>query len=264
VSSLRATHRWCLTGTPIQNRVDDLGSLLGFLRAYPFDELTKFRTIISESVENKDAEGYERLGRLFRAVSLRRVKDMESVELHLPKRHEVTRLVELDPKEKELYNLIKKSSGSARATGSGRGILQVILRLRQISNHGPDLLPLELLKRLESAGISGPLSSLLEIQCCEGCKSPINEGGDTSERALGCGHQLCDVCLPPVEDEGDEFDLVCPICSGGTLRPGKKAPTTGRVSAKGYRTSTKVRALLAQLDLDKIRALGANEEQPKR
>lgn len=36
--TLRATHRWCVSGTPIQRGLDDLYGLLRFLGAQPFDD----------------------------------------------------------------------------------------------------------------------------------------------------------------------------------------------------------------------------------
>ena len=38
VFALHAERRWAMSGTPIQNQLDDLFSLLHFLRAAPFDE----------------------------------------------------------------------------------------------------------------------------------------------------------------------------------------------------------------------------------
>ncbi|CAP62053.1 uncharacterized protein PODANS_5_650 [Podospora anserina S mat+] len=215
-------------------------------------------------MENRDVEGYERLSRLFQAVSLRRVKDMDSLDLHLPKRHDVVRLVELDEEETALYNLVKKSSATTfKATGTGRGILQVILRLRQVSNHGADLLPSEILNRLKTADISGLPPSIFDTKRCEVCGDIVGQGMETPERFLGCGHPVCTACLPLNRQDDDNCDPICPICNDSAMGKVKSKPS-GRELAKSYRPSSKVRALLVQLDLDKANITTGSEDVPKR
>lgn len=48
---LRATHRWCITGTPIQRKLDDLYGLLKFLKASPFDISRWWAEVIREPYE---------------------------------------------------------------------------------------------------------------------------------------------------------------------------------------------------------------------
>ncbi|ROW05656.1 hypothetical protein VSDG_00671 [Cytospora chrysosperma] len=47
VCDLEATSRWAVTGTPIQNRLDDLATLVKFVRAYPYDDPKRFKADIS-------------------------------------------------------------------------------------------------------------------------------------------------------------------------------------------------------------------------
>ncbi|CAI7648686.1 unnamed protein product [Penicillium viridicatum] len=47
VVNLSAQHRWCLTGTPIQNSIEDLGALVAFLRVPILDRVAPFRKFIS-------------------------------------------------------------------------------------------------------------------------------------------------------------------------------------------------------------------------
>lgn len=42
---LRSTYRWCLTGTPMMNRLEDFQSLLGFLRIKPYNNPKKFKSV---------------------------------------------------------------------------------------------------------------------------------------------------------------------------------------------------------------------------
>lgn len=44
-SRLNATYRWCLTGTPMMNRLEDFQSLLGYLRIRPYNNKDKFKTV---------------------------------------------------------------------------------------------------------------------------------------------------------------------------------------------------------------------------
>lgn len=43
--ALNAAHRWCLTGTPMMNRLEDFQSLLGFLRIRPYNNKEKFKAV---------------------------------------------------------------------------------------------------------------------------------------------------------------------------------------------------------------------------
>uniref|UniRef100_A0A671UJ31 Transcription termination factor 2 n=1 Tax=Sparus aurata TaxID=8175 RepID=A0A671UJ31_SPAAU len=71
VCKLRARARWAVTGTPIQNNLLDMYSLLKFLRCSPFDEYKLWKA----QVDNGSNRGRERLNLLTRSLLLRRTKD---------------------------------------------------------------------------------------------------------------------------------------------------------------------------------------------
>ncbi|PKU33895.1 hypothetical protein llap_15801 [Limosa lapponica baueri] len=71
VCKLRASARWAVTGTPIQNNLLDMYSLLRFLRCSPFDEYKVWKY----QVDNNTKKGGERLSLLTRSLLLRRTKD---------------------------------------------------------------------------------------------------------------------------------------------------------------------------------------------
>ncbi|XP_009986807.1 PREDICTED: transcription termination factor 2, partial [Tauraco erythrolophus] len=71
VCKLRATARWAVTGTPIQNNLLDMYSLLRFLRCSPFDEYKVWKY----QVDNNTKKGGERLSLFTKSLLLRRTKD---------------------------------------------------------------------------------------------------------------------------------------------------------------------------------------------
>ncbi|CAH0594530.1 unnamed protein product [Chrysodeixis includens] len=105
VSALRASRRWCLTGTPVQNKDLDLFALLKFLRCSPFDDLTMWK----KWIDNKSLGGQERLNTIMQCLLLRRTK----VQLQqrgqlacLPDRTAHQRHVTLTPAEMNVYQKV--------------------------------------------------------------------------------------------------------------------------------------------------------------
>lgn len=71
---LRAKRRWCLSGTPIQNAIDDLYSYFRFLKFDPFISFNVFREHIKAPISRNSANGYRKLQTLLRTIMLRRTK----------------------------------------------------------------------------------------------------------------------------------------------------------------------------------------------
>ncbi|KAI8376541.1 SNF2 family N-terminal domain-containing protein [Radiomyces spectabilis] len=79
-TELIAKKRWCLTGTPIQNHVDELYSLLRFLRIQPLSDYQTFKKTISLPIQlGQGRLAMERLKAVLMAVMLRRTKDILKV-----------------------------------------------------------------------------------------------------------------------------------------------------------------------------------------
>ena len=72
---LKAQYRWCLTGTPYQNNVDDVYSLIKFLRIPPFEDREYWQERISSLAKaGRMSLALQRLRTLLRAIMLRRTK----------------------------------------------------------------------------------------------------------------------------------------------------------------------------------------------
>ncbi|KAK7976507.1 hypothetical protein PG989_014970 [Apiospora arundinis] len=104
-SSLAARHRWCLTGTPIQNSLEDLGALVAFLRIPLLENaLTYQRFIINQSKQGAKYR-FKNLRTLLESICLRRTKEI----IGLADPVQETRELAFTPTERDQYNeLLRK------------------------------------------------------------------------------------------------------------------------------------------------------------
>ncbi|KAI8195213.1 alpha-1 6-mannosyltransferase subunit [Colletotrichum sp. SAR 10_65] len=104
VCALNSVSRWAVTGTPIQNHLNDLATLLKFLSVYPYNEKRVFDADISHMWKTGHTEeAVKRLKRLAGCLLLRRPRNT----VELPPRRDLVYHIELQPEERELYNQIR-------------------------------------------------------------------------------------------------------------------------------------------------------------
>jgi SNF2 family DNA or RNA helicase len=237
ICRLQASRRWAVTGTPVQNRLDDLGALLRFLRLVPFDDRSKFLRYIVEPFKCCDPEIVPKLRILVDSITLRRLKD----KIDLPPRTDHIITLDFTPEERHVYDLFARnaqdrvqvlSSAYGRANPlSGHTyihILRSILRLRLLCAHGKDLLSEEDLNTLQgmTAATAIDLDSddensspgLSDQQAYEMLKLMQDTGGDMCNE---CGKKLGSSDDTNIESEGQEdllgymnpcYHLFCPAC----------------------------------------------------
>lgn len=150
IFQLDAQRRWSVTGTPIQNRLEDLGSVTKFLRLYPFNEKGQFTAHIVSPFKSENPHAVTTLCVLVDSFTLRRVKD----RIDLPSRHDQTVMLTFSERERKLHEFFRQESnvmmnviaGQSKQKMSGKMyhlVLKAMMILRQISAHGKELLDSE-------------------------------------------------------------------------------------------------------------------------
>ena len=138
--AITAGHRVALTGTPVENRLDELWSIMQILNPGLLGTRTGFRRMLATPIERRsDAEAEQRLKRITAPFLLRRRKHDPEVLPDLPPRQDSTEFCTLTLEQAGLYQAtidtilggVQESDGIARR---GR-VLALITRLKQVCNH---------------------------------------------------------------------------------------------------------------------------------
>ncbi len=172
---LRAAHRICLSGTPMENHLGELWSLMRFLMpGFLADEKT-YNTDIRKPIE-RERSHYAQLA-LNRRVSpliLRRTKDQVATDL--PEKTTLIHRIDFDGKQTDLYESVRAAMDTrVRESLADKGlakshiiVLDALLKLRQICCH-PQLLQSEAAQRVtESAKLDYLTQELLPTLLEEG------------------------------------------------------------------------------------------------
>jgi superfamily II DNA or RNA helicase len=171
VKTLRARSRLVLTGTPVENGVADIWSIMDFLMPGYLGGYEQFREryeipISSSGPQCEEAQA--RLHKRLRPFLLRRLK--QDVAKDLPEKIQQVVFSALAPEQAKLYSTLRERFlAKISALVAERGfekcrmdILALLLRLRQACCH-PSLLPQDLLGDTPADASSGKLEQFLEI-----------------------------------------------------------------------------------------------------
>lgn len=141
VHSLRARHRVALTGTPVENRLEELWSIFHFTNPGYLGGITWFRKKFAGPVDARpDSLPSRQLHRLIRPLLLRRSKSDPAIQVELPEKWEVQEYASLTSEQAALYqsivNRLFTDIDLSRTDLSRRGrILAALVRLKQICDH---------------------------------------------------------------------------------------------------------------------------------
>lgn len=214
--ALKSEYRWCLTGTPMQNNLDELQSLIKFLRIKPYDDLAVWRDQITRPLASgRGGIAMRRLQTYLKAFMKRRTKDIlqgegalstgkkveadgkPSTSFKITQRTIKTVVAELSPAERSFYDRLEQRADASleRMMANNElnyaSTLVLLLRLRQACNH----------VRLVGGAIANDRDALTvdQVAASQGSKKSKASERDMDEMAdllggLSVQSKKCDVC----------------------------------------------------------------------
>ena len=176
--SLKGAFRFCLTGTPVENRLTELWSIMEFLNPGYLGDLGNFRANFALPIERGgDHEQLALLRKIVKPFILRRLKTDRNIIRDLPEKQEMKVYCNLTTEQATLYqevvdNMLEKLAGREGIARKGI-VLATLTKLKQITNH-----PLHFSQngsefRPERSGKFQCLEEMLEVVLQEGDKTLI-------------------------------------------------------------------------------------------
>ncbi|RLM75267.1 hypothetical protein C2845_PM15G02480 [Panicum miliaceum] len=242
---LNSECRWCLTGTPLQNNLEDLYSLFCFLHVEPWCNANWWQKLIEKPYENGDDRGLKIVRAILRPLMLRRTKETKdkigNPILVLPPAHIEVVECEQSEHERDFYEALFRRSkvqfdkfvAQGSVLNNYANILELLLRLRQCCNH-----PFLVISRADPqkyADLDQLAQQFLEgVQSCSGRQNALPSRayveevveeirqGATAECPIclesasddpvltPCAHQMCRECLLSSWRTPDGGP--CPLC----------------------------------------------------
>ncbi|KAF8106466.1 hypothetical protein N665_0139s0056 [Sinapis alba] len=273
VFALKAIYRWALSGTPLQNNVGELYSLIRFLQIHPYSYYFCYECDCkvldypycqcshyprhhfcwwNKNVKTRKQGMRKRAmilvkHKYLKGILIRRTKLGRAADLALPPRVITVRRDALDIKEFDYYESLYKESQAQYNTYVEAGtlmnncvnIIVLLLRLRQAVDH-PYLVVYS-----PSSGANANLNDERKKEHeCGLCHEPAEDNVVTS-----CGHEFCKGCL--IDFSASLGSVSCPTCSKLlTMDWATNAETEkqaeSKTTLKGFRASS----ILNRINLD--------------
>lgn len=226
IASLAAVHRWCLTGTPIQNSLEDLGALVAFLKVPILENAPTFRKYITNQLAANSRGLFSSLRMLLGTICLRRTREL----LNLPEPVPQIRKLCLTPSEQAEYEdmvldcrkAIDMAVSGHRKSRLNSTMLESLLKLRLFCNNGNSNRNLQIGPTGLPTDADEALSYLQQNDqaTCIYCTGPIYSinnarGTDGGTWILTCSHLVCRGCLP----QHRVNKQICPCTSNDDSTP---------------------------------------------
>lgn len=233
---LNSQRHWSVTGTPIQNRLEDLVSVTKFLGLYPYDDRSRFNMHILSRFKTGDTTVLASLRLLVDSFTLRRVKD----KIDIPARHDKVVMLEFTEAEKQLHEFFRKESnvmmrviaGEDKTQMKGRmyhHILKAMMILRQVSAHGKELLDADERARIKGMSVQDAID--LEEGPSDGAIATDKKAYELFILMQESAADTCAVCSKRLEESNTDtngastsgksdmiaivlpcLDVLCPDC----------------------------------------------------
>ncbi|OWF44406.1 Helicase-like transcription factor [Mizuhopecten yessoensis] len=239
ICQLKAERKWILTGTPIQNSMKDLWSLVNFLQINPFTDKQWWRRTIERPLDQGEESALRRVCHLMSAIALRRTKNQKINDkplVELPDRKVFVEHIKMSEEERNVYEAMQNEGKVIVSKYFRQGtllhnygeVLAILMRLRQLCCH-PLLIAKaaaavkEVLENVEAASSSGNdgLSTELREKLISALLMVLGSGSD-EECAIcldmlkepvitHCAHVYCQTCIGAVIRTDKPK---CPLCRG--------------------------------------------------
>ena len=174
--ALPADYRIALTGTPVENHVGDLWSIMEFLNPGLLGTQAEFKRSFHVPIQaNRDPEAARMLQRLTGPFILRRLKTDKAIIADLPEKLEMKVFCTLTKEQASLYEAVVEETAEQLDAAEGiqrKGlVLATLTKLKQVCNHPAQFLG----DNSAIAGRSGKLARLTEM---------LEEALEAGDRAL--------------------------------------------------------------------------------
>ena len=260
--TLRSEYRWCLTGTPMQNNLDELQSLIKFLRIKPYNDLAVWKEQITKPLsQGRGGIAIKRLQFYLKAFMKRRTKDVLKLEgalnpggkpskdgqnngFKITARKVESVLAEFSPEERSFYDrLEQRTDRSLEQMMGGKKMnyasaLVLLLRLRQACNH-PELVGGSMAKdrdALTTGSTSGAQTPAKSKVADDEMDAMADLLGGMSVKT-----KQCDVCQIELSQHDISCGAIrCTECEEDLAsQRGKKEKHKGRKERKGHLSAAK-------------------------